>query len=130
MSKSILLADDSRSIRQIVSGALRTAGYEVIEAEDGQQGLQRAQERTFDLILTDLNMPMVDGLELTRGIRTLPQHSKTPILIVTTESQLSKKEDAKLAGASGWIVKPIQPKRLVEIVAQVIAKSEGCLHGN
>ena len=128
--KSILLVDDSRSIRQMVSGTLRSKGYEVIEAENGQLGVEAAKGRKLDLILTDLNMPVLDGLGLTAKIRALPNHAKTPILLVTTESQLSKKQEAKRAGANGWVVKPIQPPRLVEVVAQVLARSEARRGGN
>ena len=103
---SILIADDSRSIRQIASAALQHAGFTVIQASDGEQGFQQACGRKLDLILSDLNMPKMNGIELTRRIRSLPEHRETPILIVTTESQMGMKSDAKEAGANGWVVKP------------------------
>ena len=122
---SILLSDDSRSIRQILTTTLRSSGYEVIDVENGQDAARVARDRDFDLILTDLNMPLLDGIGLTRELRTMPRHSQTPIIIVTTESQLAKKEKAKEAGANGWIVKPIQPPRLVQVVEQILAKTAG-----
>lgn len=123
--KSILVNDDSRSIRKIVSTALRGAGYEVLEAENGEAGVEMAKGRELDLVLTDLNMPVLNGLGFTEKFRALPEHRETPVLVVTTESQLAKKEQAKAAGANGWIVKPIQPSRLIEVVEQVLAKSKG-----
>lgn len=122
--KSILLVDDSRSIRKLASSTLRGSGFDVIEAEDGKHGVEVAKSRDFDLVLTDLNMPNLDGVGLTMQIRALPHHTKTPILLVTTESQLTKKQAAKEAGANGWIVKPIQPTRLVEVVCQVLQRIE------
>ena len=129
-TKSILLADDSRSIRHLVSTHLRDAGYSVIEAENGQQGIERAKGEDLDLVLTDLNMPVLDGYGLARGIRALPEHRSTPILFVTTEAKAEKKVLAKEAGANGWIVKPVPPARLLEVVSQVISKSEGARNGN
>lgn len=116
----MLLVDDSKAIRELVSTALRSAGYRVCEAENGEAGVERASQSSFDLILTDLNMPVLDGLGLTRRVRSMPSHMKTPVLLVTTESQLSKKQEAKAAGANGWVVKPIQPHRLLEVVSRVI----------
>ena len=117
----ILLADDSRSIRQISSSVLQNAGFDVVEVENGAKGYDCARARSFDLIPSDLNMPEMDGITMTRKIRTLANHMKTPILIITTESQMSMKSEAKAAGANGWIVKPVEPNRLVDIVRQVLA---------
>ncbi len=129
-TKSILLADDSRSIRQLVSCHLRDAGYEVIEAENGQHGIELAKGKKLDLVLTDLNMPVLDGYGLTRGIRTLPEHRTTPILFVTTESKPERKAMGKEAGANGWITKPVEPSRLLEVVAHVLEQTEGATDGN
>lgn len=118
---SILIVDDSRAIRQISSSTLRGAGFEVVEADDGNQGYERARRQKFELILSDLNMPDLDGINMTKKIRQLSNHRSTPILIVTTESQMAMKSDAKAAGANGWVVKPVEPKRLVEIVQQILA---------
>ena len=119
--KTILIADDSRSIRGMLASALRAAGYDVVEAEDGSMGLTCAQGKKLNLIITDLNMPNVDGLEFLRRVRSLPEHQKTPILLFTTESQQHLKEQAKAAGATGWIVKPMAPERLLQVVSQVVA---------
>ena len=123
LMKSILLVDDSRSIRQLMSKTLQSSGYEIVEAENGQVGMEAAKSRNLDLVLTDLNMPVMDGLRFTKQVRSLPQHAKTPIILVTTESQLSKKQEAKVAGANGWIVKPIEPARLLEVVTQILNRS-------
>lgn len=120
---TVLLVDDSRSIRLLVSETLRGEGHTVHEAENGQVGLELAREHALDLVLTDLNMPVMNGLELTRQIRCLPQHQATPILLVTTDSQLAKKQEAKVAGATGWVVKPIPPQRLLQVVNTVLAKT-------
>ena len=119
----VLLADDSRSIRAMVTQTLREAGHEVFEAENGEKGVEVARSQPLDLVLTDLNMPVMDGLELTRRVREIPEHRRTPVLLVTTESQLSKKEQAKSAGATGWVVKPIPPQRLLEVVSKVLEKA-------
>ena len=119
---SVLLVDDSRSIRQLVSQALRRSRYEVHLAENGEVALNVARDEDIDLVLTDLNMPVMNGVELTKQLRTLPKHRDTPILLVTTESQLARKQEGKAAGATGWIVKPIPPPRLLEIVGRVLSK--------
>jgi two-component system chemotaxis response regulator CheY len=121
----ILVVDDSRSIRELTRQVLGSAGHEVVEAENGAVGFECAQARSFDLILTDLNMPVLNGLDMTRQIRSLRNHRKTPLLLVTTESQLSRKEEAKAAGATGWIVKPIPPQRLLQVVETVLQTAVG-----
>jgi len=117
---SILAVDDSPSIRQMVAFTLMGAGYNVIEAADGQEGLAKAREKTVDLVLTDQNMPVMDGFTLVKNLRGLPMYSSTPILILTTESSDEMKAKGKAAGATGWLVKPFDPVRLVEIIKKVI----------
>ncbi len=117
--KRILAVDDSKSLRQMVSFTLRGAGYDVIEAEDGQEALEISKRDAFNLILTDQNMPRMDGLTLVRSLRALPAYQKVPILVLTTESSDAMKASGRAAGATGWIVKPFNPERLVEIVKKV-----------
>ena len=113
---TILAVDDSVSMRQMVSFTLKGAGFDVIEAEDGQAALNAVKGKKIDLVLTDVNMPVMDGIALIKALRGLPDYKFTPILMLTTESQESKKQEGKQAGASGWIVKPFQPAQLVDIV--------------
>lgn len=120
MSKKILAVDDSASIRQLVAFTLRGAGYQVTEAVDGQDGLQKAKNERFDLIFTDQNMPRMDGLTLIRSLRTLPQYASTPILMLTTESSAEMKAQGKAVRATGWLVKPFDPPKLIEVVRKVI----------
>lgn len=120
MSKTILTVDDSASIRQMVMFTLKTSGYSVVEAVDGQDGLQKAKSQTFSLILTDQNMPKMDGLTLIRNLRTLPGYKTTPILMLTTEASDSMKAEGRAAGATGWLVKPFDPQRLIEVVKKVL----------
>ena len=121
MSQSILIVDDSSSMRQMVSFTLKNARYEVIEAVDGQDALNRlARMSAVSLIVTDLNMPNVDGIQLIRAIRSTTAHKFVPIIMLTTESQESKKLEGKSAGATGWIVKPFKPEQLLAVVKKVI----------
>ena len=120
MAKIILSVDDSSSIRQMVAFTLKSAGYEVIEAADGQEGLDKAKQKTVDLVLTDQNMPRMDGLTLIKTLRTLPSYRSTPILMLTTESGDAMKMQGKAAGATGWLVKPFDPQKLLEVVKKVI----------
>lgn len=116
MNKRILIADDSASMRQLVSFALRDAGFEVIESINGRDALSKMDGTKIDLIVTDLNMPEMDGIELIRQVRRKPGYRFIPVIMLTTESQESKKQEGKQAGASGWIVKPFTPEQLVETV--------------
>lgn len=116
MNKRILIADDSASMRQLVSFALRDAGFEVIESINGRDALSKMDGTKIDLIVTDLNMPEMDGIELIRQVRRKPGYRFIPIIMLTTESQESKKQEGKQAGASGWIVKPFTPEQLIETV--------------
>ncbi|MCX8146276.1 MAG: response regulator [Azovibrio sp.] len=120
MAKTILAVDDSASIRQMVSFTLKSAGYDVIEAADGMDGLDKAKARSVNLILTDQNMPRMDGLTLIRSLRALPQYKTTPILMLTTESSEAMKSQGRAAGATGWLVKPFDPQKLIEVVRKVI----------
>ncbi len=120
MAKTILAVDDSVSIRQMVSFTLKSAGYEVVEASDGQDGLDKAKARGFNLVLTDQNMPRMDGLTLVKSLRGLPQYASTPILMLTTESSDAMKAQGRAAGATGWLVKPFDPQKLIEVVRKVI----------
>jgi two-component system chemotaxis response regulator CheY len=120
MPKTILTVDDSASIRQMVAFTLRSAGYRVVEAADGVDGLAKARTAPVSLVLTDQNMPRMDGLTLISSLRALPEHRTTPILMLTTESGAEMKTKGKAAGATGWLVKPFDPARLVEVVRKVI----------
>ena len=116
----ILTVDDSRSLRQTVAFTLRRAGYEVIEAVDGEDGLAKAMANPVALILADQNMPRMDGLTMIRELRGRPEYKKVPILMLTTESSDEMKQKGRAAGATGWIVKPFDPERLIEVVKKVI----------
>jgi two-component system chemotaxis response regulator CheY len=117
---SILAVDDSVSMRKMVSFTLIGAGYKVTEAVDGLDALEKAQLQSFDLVLTDQNMPRMDGLGLTKKLREHPNFKNTPILILTTESSDQMKQAGRAAGATGWLVKPFDPNRLIEIIQKVI----------
>jgi two-component system chemotaxis response regulator CheY len=120
MGKTILIVDDSASMRQLVSFALNDAGYEVVAAVDGKDALSKAGDGAVDMVVTDLNMPEMDGLEFIRQLRSQPSYKFTPIVMLTTESQEAKKQEGKTAGASGWIVKPFTPEQLVSVVKRFI----------
>lgn len=120
MAKTILAVDDSGSLRQMVVFSLKAAGYQVTEAVDGQDGLEKARQHIFDLVLTDQNMPRMDGLALIRALRKMTTYQKIPILMLTTESSDDMKAKGRAAGANGWLVKPFDPQRLTEVVKKVI----------
>jgi two-component system chemotaxis response regulator CheY len=120
MAKTILAVDDSASIRQMVSFTLKSAGYDVVEAVDGMDGLEKAKSKSINLVLTDQNMPRMDGLTLIKNLRGLPQYASTPILMLTTESSDAMKSQGRAAGATGWLVKPFDPQKLIEVVRKVI----------
>jgi two-component system chemotaxis response regulator CheY len=119
---SILVLDDSASMRQLIKVALAEQGHTVKGAANGVQGLQFAKASPFDLIITDLNMPEMDGLTFTREVRKVAEHHGTPVLFVTTETSPTVKQDAKTAGATGWISKPFSPDQLRRVVEKVLAK--------
>ncbi len=116
----ILAVDDSPSMRKMVSFTLTGAGYQVVEAVDGVDAYEKALAQTFDLVLTDQNMPRLDGLGLTRKLRDHPQFKTVPILMLTTESSDLMKQAGRAAGATGWLVKPFDPARLLEVIKKVI----------
>src|SRR5271157_2551034 len=118
--KRILTVDDSASVRQMVSFTLRKADYEVVEAVDGKDGLAKGGSGKFDLIITDLNMPIMDGIEMISALRKLPGCSFIPILMLTTESQAEKKDAGRKAGATGWIVKPFNADQLISVVQKLV----------
>jgi two-component system, chemotaxis family, chemotaxis protein CheY len=117
---SILAVDDSASMRQMVSFTLKNAGYDVVEAVDGQDAFEKARTRNFDLVLTDQNMPHLDGIGLTKKLRDHPGFKSTPILILTTESSDQMKQAGRAAGATGWMVKPFDPAKLIEVIKKVV----------
>ena len=117
---SVLAVDDSASMRDLVRFVLERAGYSVVQANDGVEALEVARQTTVDLVLTDVNMPRMDGIELIRNLRTLPAYRFVPMLVLTTESGTDKKMEGKAAGATGWIVKPFDPPKLLATVAKVL----------
>jgi len=116
MAKTILTVDDSASMRQMLAFILKGAGYEVVQATNPEEALQQARQRAFDMVLTDQNMAGGDGLSLIGALRALPSYASTPIIMLTTESSDDMKNKGRGAGATGWMVKPFDPNRLLEIV--------------
>ena len=123
MSKTILTVDDSRTMRDMLAMALGDAGFTVVQAVDGEDGLTMlsAHSTEIDVIITDINMPKLDGFGFIEGVRSDQRHRSTPILVLTTESDGSKKDRARQAGATGWIVKPFNPEKLVDAIRRVAA---------
>ncbi|GMQ88382.1 MAG: response regulator [Gammaproteobacteria bacterium] len=117
---TILAVDDSNSMRQMVSFTLKQAGHDVTEAADGVEALELAKKGSFNLVISDVNMPKMDGLTLIKQLRTLPSYKFTPLLMLTTESGSDKKQEGKAAGATGWIVKPFNPDQLLTTVNRVL----------
>jgi two-component system chemotaxis response regulator CheY len=120
MSSMILAVDDSASMRQMVNFTLTSAGFRVVQAADGVEALEYARVNAVDLVLTDVNMPRMDGITLVRELRALPAYRYTPMLVLTTESSQQKKMQGKEAGATGWIVKPFNPDQLLATIARVL----------
>lgn len=116
----ILAVDDSASMRQMVSFTLKSAGHEVTEANDGEDALNKAKGQKFSLVISDVNMPRMDGISLIKELRALPDYKFTPILMLTTESTGDKKQEGKAAGATGWIVKPFNPDQLLATISKVL----------
>lgn len=117
---NILTADDSTSLREMVAHTLTMAGHAATQAKDGQEALEIARSRSFDLVITDVNMPRMDGITLVKELRKLPAFRFTPILLLTTESGAEKKQEGKAAGATGWIVKPFDPDQLLGVIGKVL----------
>ena len=120
MTRTILTVDDSSSIRLMVAFVLKQAGYEVEEAADGQQAIELMSRRTVDMVITDLNMPVVNGVELIQWTRSDAQHKFIPVVMLTTESQETRKAEGREAGATGWIIKPFRPEQLLSVVKRVL----------
>jgi two-component system, chemotaxis family, chemotaxis protein CheY len=120
MGKIIMTVDDSASVRQMVSFTLKKEGYETIEAVDGADALSKLNGKSVRMIITDLNMPNLDGIGLIKGARSNPSFRFIPIIMLTTESQESKKQEGKSAGATGWIIKPFRPDQLTAVVRKVL----------
>jgi len=117
---NILIVDDSAVMRQMVTHTLADAGHKVTLANDGQQAFDSAINTKYDLVITDINMPVMDGLSLIKELRALPQYKFTPLLTLTTESSAEKKSAGKSAGATGWIVKPFDPEKLLGVIQRVL----------
>jgi two-component system chemotaxis response regulator CheY len=122
IAKCILIVDDSETVRQVLKLALGNAGYQVVEAEDGFDALAKLSVAQIDMLITDLNMPNMDGLELIKKVREEGKHRFTPIVMLTTESSEEKKKAGREAGASGWIVKPFKPEQLLKVVKMVLGE--------
>lgn len=118
MAKTIMIVDDSSAIRQSITFILEQAGYEVVQAQDGADAVTKLS-KVFDLIISDVNMPNMDGIALTRHLRQTPQYKFVPVLMLTTESQAEKMQEGKAAGATGWIVKPFEPEKLLAVVKKL-----------
>lgn len=120
MAQTIMTVDDSSSVRQMVGLTLKGAGYQVIEAVDGKDALAKVTGATIDMVVTDLNMPNMDGITLITELRKLPAFKFIPIIMLTTESQADRKQAGKEAGATGWIVKPFKPEQLLGVIKKVL----------
>ncbi len=120
MGKSIITVDDSSTMRRMVSFTLKSAGYDVLEAGDGADALKLLKTRPVDMVISDINMPNMDGITLTKELRGIPHYTRTPIILLTTESDPTKKNEGRSAGATGWIVKPFSQEQLLAVVAKVL----------
>lgn len=120
MAKTVMIVDDSGSLRQVVGIALKSAGYDVVEAADGLEGLRKLDGRKIHLVISDVNMPNLDGLEMVRRLKAMPAYRFTPVIMLTTEVSAAKKEQGKAAGARAWVVKPFQPQQLLAAVSQLV----------
>lgn len=120
MAKTILIVDDSASVRQVVGIALKNAGYDVIEGSDGKDALAKLTGQKVHLIISDVNMPNMDGISFVKEVKKLPAYKFTPVIMLTTESQEAKKQEGQAAGAKAWVVKPFQPPQLLTAVSKLI----------
>lgn len=123
MSKNALIVDDSATMREMVSYTLKQAGFEPLTGKNGQEGLDQLNGAQVDLIITDLNMPVMDGLAFIKAVREKDDYKFTPILMLTTESQADMKAQGKAAGATGWLVKPFNPEMLLQVIAKVVPRA-------
>jgi two-component system chemotaxis response regulator CheY len=121
MSKTVLVVDDSASIRQVVGIALKGAGYQVIDATDGANALSKLTGQRIHLVISDVNMPVMDGISFVRELKARPEYRFTPVIMLTTESSESRKAEGQAAGARAWVVKPFQPQQMLAAVAKLIA---------
>lgn len=119
----VLTVDDSSAMRQLLGITLTNAGYDVLQAADGSEALDLARREAVDVVITDVNMPNMDGIRLVRELRRLPSYCGVPVLVLTTEASSEKKMEGKAAGATGWIVKPFNPERLLAAVSKVLGRS-------
>jgi two-component system, chemotaxis family, chemotaxis protein CheY len=120
VSRTALVVDDSPSMRMLIAHTLTQAGFAVLEGGNGQEGLDRLTGKRIDLIITDLNMPVMDGLQFITNVRAKREYKFTPVLMLTTESQDTKKQAAKAAGATGWLTKPFNPEQMLAVIAKVL----------
>lgn len=120
MAKTIMVVDDSASIRQVMNLTLSKAGYDVVEANDGSDALGKLGAQRINLIVCDVNMPNMDGISFLRNLKEKPAHKFTPVIMLTTESQESKKQEGKAAGARAWIVKPFKPEQMLDAVSKLV----------
>lgn len=120
MAKTILIVDDSASVRQVVSIALKQAGYDVIEAIDGMNALSKLDGRKLHLVISDVNMPRLDGIGFLTQMKANPAYKFTPVIMLTTEAGEAKKQEGRIAGAKAWVVKPFQPEQLLAAVAKLV----------
>jgi two-component system chemotaxis response regulator CheY len=116
----VLTVDDSRTILAMLHHTLSNAGFEVLQAEDGKQGLDVLRTETVDVVITDINMPVMDGIEFIKNVRATGNHQSLPILILTTETSQDKRNQGKAAGGTGWIVKPFDPEKLISVIHRVV----------
>ena len=120
MARTIMIIDDSASIRMVVSIALKKAGYEVIEAVDGRDALEKIKGRKINLIICDVNMPNMDGISFLKTVKQDPNYKFTPVIMLTTESQEAKKQEGRAAGAKAWVVKPFKPEQMLAAVEKLV----------
>ena len=122
MGKMFLIVDDSASMRQMISSILQSAGHTVLAAENGKDAIEKLGDTRMDIVITDLNMPEMDGIEFIKKLRSTDAHKFIPIIMLTTEAQAEKKQEGKKAGASGWIVKPFSPPQLLDVIKKFVEK--------
>ena len=120
MAKTIMIVDDSASLRQVVGIALRGAGYEVLEARDGKDALGKLKGQKVHLMISDVNMPNMDGISFVKAVKQIPAYKFTPVVMLTTESQDAKKKEGQEAGAKAWVLKPFKPEQMIGVVQKLV----------